>query len=117
MIQKILSIQTNDHLIAIINLNSSFNTEQAGIKKNVSQCYAQTNDSDDENKDDFYNRLQNILKPLKRKDISLLMGDFNARIGRHNTGYEEMTGKQRRRKRLSTQEDPKGVPDITRWCD
>ncbi|XP_068731553.1 craniofacial development protein 2-like [Montipora capricornis] len=47
---------------------------------------------DDEDKDQFYNRLQAILDKLKDKDINILMGNFNAKVGSDNRGYEEVMG-------------------------
>jgi exonuclease III len=59
---------------------------------NIIQCYSPTNDSDVENKEQFYNRLQSILEKFPNRDINILMGDLNAKIGSENTGYEEIMG-------------------------
>ena len=64
------------------------------IKMKVIQCYAPTNDSDEETKDRFYSRLQSILDKYRKKDVIILMGDFNAKIGTDNNGYEEAMGSQ-----------------------
>ena len=50
--------------------------------------------TDDGKKEEFYEQLQNLINKLKRKDITILMGDLNAKIGADNTGYEEIMGKQ-----------------------
>ena len=47
------------------------------------QCYASTNDSDDQDKEEFYMRLLNII---------IVMGDFNAEIGGDNRGCKEIMG-------------------------
>ena len=57
---------------------------------NVVLCYAPTNDSNNEKKIQFYNQLESILSELNSKDINILMGDFNAKVGSDNTGYEEV---------------------------
>jgi len=51
-------------------------------------------DSDEETKYRFYSRLQNILEKCREKDVIILMGYFNAKIGTDNNGYEEMMGTQ-----------------------
>ena len=38
----------------------------------------------DENKDTFYNQLASVLSGIPRTDKLLLIGEFNARIGRDN---------------------------------
>ena len=62
---------------------------------NVIQCYAPTNDSDEDTKDQFYSRLQSILDKSRGNDVTILMGDFNATIGMDNNGYEEVMGTHR----------------------
>ena len=69
-------------------------TKKKNIKLNVIQCYAPTNDTEDEKKEDFYQHLQTVLDRVGKKDMTLIMGDFNAKIGSDNTGYEEVMGKQ-----------------------
>ena len=59
---------------------------------NVIQCYALTNDSEDEVKDQFYHRLQSVIDNFPKRDVTILMGDFNAKIGSDNIGYEEVMG-------------------------
>jgi endonuclease/exonuclease/phosphatase family metal-dependent hydrolase len=59
---------------------------------NMILCNAPTNDSNDEDKDGFNDQLNTILEQLSNKDINILMGDFNAKIGRNNSGYEEVMG-------------------------
>ena len=47
---------------------------------------------EEEEKDDFYQQLQAVLDRRGAKDITILMGDFNAKIGMDNTGYEDIMG-------------------------
>uniref|UniRef100_A0A183KY64 Endo/exonuclease/phosphatase domain-containing protein n=1 Tax=Schistosoma curassoni TaxID=6186 RepID=A0A183KY64_9TREM len=59
---------------------------------NIIQCYAPTNDSNDDIKDQFYERLQSVIEKCPRKDLTILMGGLNAKVGIDNTGYEDVMG-------------------------
>ena len=71
-------------------ITASFRKKKKKIKMNVIQCYAPTNTSEEEEKEEFYDRLQNILDKYPEKDTTILMGDFNAKVGKVNIGYEEV---------------------------
>ena len=71
---------------------AKFTIKKKDIKLNTIQCYAPINDEEEEKKDDFYQQLQAVLDRRGAKDITMLMGDFNAQIGINNTGYEDIMG-------------------------
>ena len=73
-------------------MHASFKTRMEKIQLNIIQCYAPTNDKDEGTKEDFYNKLQTVLDKMKEKDVTILMRDFNAKIGSNNRGYEEVMG-------------------------
>lgn len=57
---------------------------------NIIQCYAPTNDHEEESKSQFYEQLDNLLNKLPNRDVNVLMGDFNAKTGTDNTAYERV---------------------------
>ncbi|VDP49516.1 unnamed protein product [Schistosoma margrebowiei] len=60
---------------------------------NIIQCYAPTNDSNDDIKDQFYERLQSVIEKCPRKDLTILMGDLNVKVRIDNTGSEDIMGR------------------------
>ncbi|KAH3752570.1 hypothetical protein DPMN_187191 [Dreissena polymorpha] len=52
------------------------------------------NDSEEGEKENFYNRPSTIIQGRPKKNIIILMIDFHAKIGGDNRGYEEIMKKQ-----------------------
>ena len=58
----------------------------------IINCYAPINDADEEVKSVFYERLQQILDASPKRDIKVVLGDMNAKVGDDNTGKELQMG-------------------------
>ena len=54
--------------------------------------YAPTEEHPEE-ADEFYDELQKVVGKISKRDVLLLLGDFNARLGQKNDGYEQVMGK------------------------
>ena len=87
---------------------ASFRTNKT--KMNAIQCYVPTNDSDDKTKDQFNSRLQGILDKWKEKDVTILMGDFNVKVG---TSIEQDCHQGQH---FHTQKDTQDHMGVTRPC-
>ena len=59
----------------------------------IINVYAPTMTNPDENKEAFYNQLTSVLRGIPHTDKLLLIGDFNARIGRDNDKWPLVMGK------------------------
>jgi len=61
-------------------------------KITVIQVYAPHNEREEDEKEQFYTELQEVLDGCNQNDILILMGDLNAKIGSDNEGYERTMG-------------------------
>ena len=73
--------------ILVIRLKSRF--------QNVSiiQTYAPTDPTEYGLKEDFYNKLQEVINKISRRDLVMVMGDMNAKVGNDNRNRELIMGK------------------------
>ena len=72
-------------------ITAKFTTKKKDIRSNIIQCYAPTIDAEEEKKDDFYQQPKAVLERREAKDITILMGALNAKIGM-DMGYENIMG-------------------------
>ena len=62
-------------------------------KLSILQCYAPTNEAEDEVKDDWYEQLQYEVSRVPQHDLLLIMGDINAKVGLDNSNCEAAMGR------------------------
>ena len=48
----------------------------------IVQAYARTTDYDDEKIEGFYEQLQEVVDQIPKKDILIVQGDWNAKVGK-----------------------------------
>ena len=63
-------------------------------KVTLIQVYAPTNTANDQEKDEFYEQIQDVLANVPEHNMKLVMRDFNAQVGRDNNAWEETMGKE-----------------------
>ena len=59
----------------------------------VIQAYAPTNNAMDEEKDEFYNQLQDSVASCSSHDMIVVIGDLNTKVGSNKINREEVMGK------------------------
>ena len=72
-------------------LRARFNSKHC--KLTILQCYAPTNEAEDEVKDVWYEHLSQVISKVPRHDMLLIIGDLNAKVGNDNTNYGRAMGK------------------------
>lgn len=69
------------------------------VNINIIQVYAPTADKQDEEIEELYHSINDLIKTLKKEEVLIIMGDFNAKIGK--VGASEYVGPFGERNRLS----------------
>ena len=57
------------------------------------QCYAPTAVAEEDKIQEFYVQLSEVLRKQKRRDIIILGGDLNTKVGQENEGLEHIMGR------------------------
>ena len=72
-------------------MKARFNSKHC--KLTIILCYAPTNESDKEDKEDWYEQLQQAAAKVPQHDMLLIIGDMNAKVGSDNSNCERAMGK------------------------
>ena len=92
----LLSAQAKKALIGYNTISSriiSARFDAAPFKISVIHVYAPTSSSSEEDIVAFYNDIEEALTKTDKKDIIILTGDWNAKIGSNNTDWKSVMGK------------------------
>ncbi|XP_056017205.1 relaxin receptor 1-like [Ostrea edulis] len=83
-------------VVLVLPINSALNpfiyTFSMIYKKTVIACYAPTEVAEEDDKDIFYEKLQELIETTPRHDILVVLGDLNANVGNDNIGKEATMG-------------------------
>lgn len=87
-----------DHNLYPVGINERLMTLRIpvthGRYASLISAYAPTLTSDEETKEDFYSNLRTCLSRVHPQDKLLVLGDFNARVGRDYDTWEGVLGKE-----------------------
>ena len=92
----LLSAQAKKALIGYKPISSriiSARFDAAPFKISVIHVYAPTSASSEDEIEAFYNDIEEILTKTDKKDIIIMTGDWNAKIGSENADWESVMGK------------------------
>ena len=68
-----------------------FNTKIHNLT--IIQCYAPTEITGKDKKEEFYQQLSETITTVKKRDVIIVMGDMNGKIGPNNEGMEHVMGR------------------------
>ncbi|CAJ1081041.1 craniofacial development protein 2-like%2C partial [Xyrichtys novacula] len=72
-------------------MSARFNSR--GRKCTIIQCYTPTNVAEEQEKENFYSSLQSLIDRTLKRDLKIIMGDLNAKVGEDNAGKEFIMGR------------------------
>ena len=75
-------------------LRATFRSSRKRLHFDVIMVYAPTNEADEETKELFYARLAAVVDRRPRRNMLMVMGDLNAKVGDKNEGYEAVMGNE-----------------------
>ena len=67
-------------------ITARFNSR--GRKVTILHCYAHTNTSSLESEEEFYDQIQATIDKISNRDLKILIGNLNAKVGSNNTDKE-----------------------------
>ena len=91
----LLSKRAKDALLGYNPVNSRIIVARfSGTPLNIAviQVYAPTADSTEEDIETFYGQLEHTIEELPKKDVKIVVGDWNAKVGTDNVGWEQVMG-------------------------
>ena len=75
-------------------MEAYFKTSNKSIDLRLIIAYAPTNEAEDNFKDNFYDKLESVFKNgHKEKNVTMLLGDLNAKVGDNNENIEGVMGR------------------------
>ncbi len=92
----LLNKRARDALIGYIPVSSRIIAATfKGTPMNITviQVYAPTADKTDEEIEQFYEQLEGTIRLFSRKDVKIIVGDWNAKVGSDREGWESVMGR------------------------
>ncbi|XP_068707377.1 uncharacterized protein [Montipora foliosa] len=81
------------------------------LKLTVIHVYAPKEDADEQDNDEFYTRLQDVIDGVNTHDMIIVTGDMNTKVGYENRDYERVMGKHGCKTWKMNKVDDKAIDD------
>jgi len=92
----LLSKRAKDALLGYNPVNARIIVARfSGAPLNIAviQVHAPTSDSTEDDIETFYGQLEHTIEELPKKDVKIVIGDWNAKVGMDNVGWEQVMGR------------------------